>query len=251
VPTAPDAYVKWINQHIGFNPRGQRQSDFLTQCILEDLRTNCAPLRMHLERGELKLRRNVGLSGRRNLLLSRPHEIAGDDDAEVDPNIDVVLRRTEASAGRGASSVPLTLENKTIMTAHGKARTNRYNDARAYASRVHANDRATIAAFAIVINAALSYRNPDALARSARVSGANRARDAAATIALFESMRLRNAPEDAQNRCEAVWILVLEYDAVNPTVRLVHAPPAPPPSSEFGYAGFLDRLCRLYQEPFG
>lgn len=52
---------------------------------------------------------------------------------------------------------PITLENKSIMTAHGKARTHRYNDARAFASHVHNSSPSTIAAFSVVINAALAY----------------------------------------------------------------------------------------------
>ncbi len=58
-----------------------------------------------------------------------------------------------------------------FMTAHGKARTNRHKDARAYAAHVHSGSPSTIAAFTIVINTALTYRNPDAFSRTAKSSG--------------------------------------------------------------------------------
>ncbi len=176
---------------------------------------------------------------------------AEDDDAEIDPNIDGVLLSVAPLTDGTPTIAPLTLENKTIMTAHGKARTNRYNDARAYASHVHHASPATIAAFTIVVNTALAYRNPDAFARTAKSSGRNTAAAARSTIQLFTSMRLRNDPEDPVGRCEAVLVLAIDYDGVNPTARLVTEDPAPPSDSPFGYEGFLTRICHLYRERFG
>jgi hypothetical protein len=136
------------------------------------------------------------------------------------------------------------------MTAHGKARTNRYNDARAYASHVHNSNPSVVAGFAMVINTAATYRNPDAFARSAKVSGLNPPGAAETTVRLFESMRLREQPTDPVGRCEAVFILPIEYDGMNPTARLVTEPPVAPARSSFSYDGFLDRICRLYQGRF-
>jgi hypothetical protein len=101
-----------------------------------------------------------------------------------------------------------------------------------------------------VINTALSYRNPDAFARTAKASGVNKAADAQRTIELFKSMRLRIEPLDPPGRCEAVLILAIDYNGMNPTARLVTESPAPEPSSPFSYDGFLHRLCELYQSRF-
>jgi hypothetical protein len=51
-------------------------------------------------------------------------------------------------------------------------------------------------------------------------------------------------------RCEAVLILPIEYDGVSSTARLDTEPPAPSAVARFGYEGFLDRICRLYQARF-
>jgi hypothetical protein len=221
----------------------------LTACIVEDLRATYPLLGQHFDSGELELRQNVGLSGRRHMSPLAPRTEDDDQDAEIDPNIDGVV----LSAGREGrrALAPIALENKTIMTAHGKARTNRYNDARAYASHVHNSSPTTIAAFTIVINTALTYRNPDAFARSARSSGTNPAAAARATVGLFTSMRLRNELSEPVGRCEAVLVLAIEYDGETPTARLVEDDTLLAADSPFNYQGFQARIGRLYLDRFG
>src|SRR5579885_1123427 len=249
--TAPERYVDWINENVGFNPRGQGHSDFLTACIVEDLRARCPLIADKFNAHSLELRQNVGLTGRRHMSpLAHGGADDEDDGSEIDPNIDGVILGTKLHTEGAPVTAPITLENKTIMTAHGKARTNRYNDARAYASHVHNASPATIAAFTIVINAALAYRNPDAFARTAKSSGQNTAAAARSTIQMFTAMRLRDEPGDPVGRCEAVLVLAIDYDGVSPTARLVMEEPAPPLASPFGYEGFLDRICELYERRF-
>lgn len=249
MPTAPERYVAWINQHVGFNPRGQSHSDELTRSIFLDVRERCAALAQHFEAHQLDLRLNVGIEGKRNTSRGGRHEAVDEDESEVDPNIDGVVLSSGLWSPR--QMTPITLENKTIMTAHGKAKTNRYNDARAYASHVHNSSPSTVAAFTIVINTGLAYRNPDGFSRNAKSSGVNPRAAAQATVDLFTGrMRLREAGNDPAGWCEAVLVLTIEYDGVNPTARLVTEPPAPPEGSPFTYDSFLDRICRLYAERF-
>jgi hypothetical protein len=245
--SAPEAYVAWINEHVGFNPRGQAHSDFLTARIVADLVDHCQQLGDRFRNGQLELRQNVGLNGvRHSSPLAVP--ITGVEDIDLDPNIDGVVLGAGRTYALGHVAAPLTLENKTIMTAHGKARTNRFNDARAYASHVHTASPSTIAAFTIVINTSPRYRNPDAFARSAVSSGINRPDDAAKTIGLFRRMPLRNLASDPVNRCEAVLILAIDYDGETPSAQLIAGDPAPRAGDPYSYDWFLDRLCELFRE---
>ena len=145
---APELYVNWINQHVGFNPRGQGHSDFLTARIVDDLRSRCSLIGEQFYTGALRLHANVGANGKRHMSPLVELDAEAGDEQEIDPNIDGVILRTSDAA---TMTTPLVIENKTIMTAHGKARTNRYNDARAYASHVHNTRPNTITAFTIVI----------------------------------------------------------------------------------------------------
>ncbi len=36
--TAPECYVAWMNENPGFNPRSQKPSDYLCECVLADVR---------------------------------------------------------------------------------------------------------------------------------------------------------------------------------------------------------------------
>ena len=247
---APESYVEWINNHVGFNPRGQAHSDYLTSCIVADLRTWCPRIDDEFAGMQLDLKHNVGLNGQRHTLSAAFAAASNDEgeDVDVDPNIDGVVLRTGWGLTGSGLATPIAIENKTIMTAHGKARTNRWNDARAFAEHVHRSSPATIAAFTIIINTAPGYRNPDQFARAAKSSGTNPATAAPRTIDLFRSMRLRSTSDDPIGRCEAPLILVVSYDGVTPTARLVEGDPAPAPGQPFSYDWFLDRLCRLYAE---
>ena len=223
-----------MNGHIGFNPRGQAHSDFLTAAIVADLRMACPQVDDGFATMELELRHNVGLTGERHTLAAALAAAANDEDAEVDPNVDGVLLRTGVGETGARILAPLAIENKTIMTAHGKARTNRWNDAKAFAEHVHMPSPATVAAFTITINTSLTYKNPDAFARTAKSSGSNSPGAAAATIGLFQSMRMRSATADPLGRCEAAFIVVVDYDGET-AARLVTAPPAPQPGEPFSY----------------
>ena len=98
----------------------------------------------------------------------------------------------------------------------------------------------------MVINTALAYRNPDDFARAAKNSGTNTPAAARKTIDLFRSMRVRSDPKDRVGRCEAVFILAIDYDGVSNTARLVSDPPAPQSGEPFSYAWFLDQMCEQF-----
>jgi hypothetical protein len=61
---APDAYVGWINEHLGFNPRGQANSDALSDFVVADLRETCPALKGALDAGELKPGKNPNIQAK-------------------------------------------------------------------------------------------------------------------------------------------------------------------------------------------
>jgi hypothetical protein len=56
--SAPEAYIRWVNSHLGFNPRGQANSDALSEFVVTDLREACPMLRVGLDAGALKASKN-------------------------------------------------------------------------------------------------------------------------------------------------------------------------------------------------
>lgn len=241
---APERYVGWINGHVGFNPRQGEQSDFLTECIWDDLMEMCPEIRDDVGGQRVELRKNVGLNGIRHTLRKAIARAAPGEVVEIDSNIDGVVVRTPWGSSTQVAFAPLAVENKTIMTAHGKAQTNRYGDARAFAAHVHEASPPTIAAFTITINAATEYGNPDEFAK---VTGRNPPSAATTAVGLFKTLRMRQEITDPVGLCQAALILVIDYDGKTPTARLVTEPPAPQPGERFSYEWFLDRLCEKYR----
>ena len=129
--SAPESYVQWINEHLGFNPRGQKNSDALADFVISDLQSNCQILRKYFDERRLVARKNINV---RTKVVERNIDLAIQDVAFLP----IVL-------------FPIAVENKTIMTAHGKARKNRYGDIIAYSNHIHNHHRESIAAAIVVI----------------------------------------------------------------------------------------------------
>ena len=109
----PERYVEWINAHLGFNPRSQANSNALSEYVIDDL---CLASPNAI--GELV--RTGNLVPLKNASVSTGRTVR---------NIDLVLHEKSALP---LISVQLSVEHKTIMAAHGKARKNRCGDIIAY-----------------------------------------------------------------------------------------------------------------------
>ncbi len=141
--STPESYIHWINKHLGFNPRSQANSDALSDFVLADLQSHCPEFRAALKRGKLIPRKNPNVQTK-----------------VAERSIDLVIHEKDKLP---LLSVRVSVEHKTIMTAHGKARKNRYGDLIAYCNHMHNHRKDCIAAGIVVVNASPKYENPDAL----------------------------------------------------------------------------------------
>lgn len=230
---APQRYVDWINLHLGFNPRGQQHSNALSAFIADDLRAISPRIDADIVSGHIIVQPNgdvhTRIAGRNiDLLL-------------LDPLQPGPLHRVRAS-----------IEHKTLMTAHGKARKNRYGDIIAYANHVHNHNLAAISGATMIINTSMEYVNPDEFAK-----GVQRPRFAPhrwqqlieGTIKLYADIPLRERADDPNDQPEALAIILIEYDGVNPA-RLITDSPAPQPGEQAYILTFYERITRLYTERF-
>jgi hypothetical protein len=133
------------------------------------------------------------------------------------------------------------------MTAHGKARKNRYGDIIAYSNHVHNHWRGSIAAAILVINSSLAYENPDAFAKGLVRPQSEMARIVKETAAIFAGIPLRDAPTDPSDQPEAIAVIGIDYDGVNPAT-LVTDERAPQLQHGSHYSNFINRICALYEK---
>jgi hypothetical protein len=129
---APEAYINWVNAHLRFNPRSQANSDALADFVVNDLMATCPALNAALKAGELRPLKNPNV---RTKVAERSIDLVIYEGAEVS---DILVR--------------ISVENKTIMTAHGKARKNRYGDLIAYSNHMHNHNRKCVAGAIVVVN---------------------------------------------------------------------------------------------------
>ena len=110
----------------------------------------------------------------------------------------------------------VAVENKTLMTAHGKARWNRYGDIIAYSNHVHNHRRECIAAAIVVVNCSPAYENPDAFARGLVRPRFDMQKVVRDTVKIFADIPLRRTPEEPNDQPEAIAVFVVDYDGQNP-----------------------------------
>lgn len=226
---APEAYIDWINGHLGFNPRSQANSDALSDFIVADLQGACPILRRALEAGELKSRKNPNVQTK-----------------VAERSIDLVLyERVEAPS----ISVRVSVENKTIMTAHGKARKNRYGDLIAYSNHMHNHNRKCVAGAIVVVNVSSVYENPDAFAKGMVRPKFKMEKIVNDTISIFDKIPLRDTADDPNELPEAVAMILVDYDGVHAS-RLAQGPLAPRIDNHIHYESFIRRICELYSTRF-
>jgi hypothetical protein len=225
---APDAYVEWMNGHPGFNPRAQQSSNALSDFVLADIRSASPAIEIALASGRVKKNKNANVNTK---VVAR--------------NVDLIFQASEAST----SSVLLAVENKTIMAAHGKARKNRLGDLIAYCNHMHNHRRDCIAAGVVVINISAMYKNPDPFAKDIVRAKFDMQKVVADTVKLFKSLPLRDSQNEPFDQPEALAVIIVDYDGVNPS-RLVSNPPAPQSTDALCYDVFIRRIAELYAARF-
>ena len=216
---APESYIAWTNAHLGFNPRGQANSNALCDFVVADLQRACPEIDAAIRSTALMVAKNPNV---RTTVAER--------------SIDLVLRDGTAKM------VCISVENKTVMAAHGKARKNRYGDIIAYCNHMHNHSRDCIAAAIIIVNTSPVYENPDAFAKRLARPKFKMEKVVADTIKIFDQIPLRELPEEPNDQPEALAVIVVNYDGVQPATLVDYLPGA----SQIHYGAFIERIARLY-----
>jgi hypothetical protein len=223
---APEAYIAWINQHLGFNPRSQANSNALSEFVVADLRESCPAVASDIDAKRLVPAKNADV---RTRVASR--------------NVDLIFLAVEPKTARAA------VENKTIMTAHGKARWNRYGDLIAYCNHMHNHRPDCIAAAIVIVNCSPAYENPDGFARGLLRPKFDMAKVVKDTVKIFTDVPLRTSPDEPNDQPEALSVIVVDNDGKEPA-KLVTGELSPRAESPTHYESFIKRICRLYRRRF-
>ena len=226
----PQRYVDWINAHLGFNPRSQTNSNALSEYIIDDL--------------SIASPKAIGKSVRTEKLV--PLKNASVSTSVTVRNIDLVLYEKPMLT---RICVQLSVEHKTVMTAHGKARKNRYGDIIAYCNHMHNHRRDCVVGATVVINTSELYENPDGFAKGLVRPKFKMEKVVQDTVKIFSGIPLRESPDDPNDLPEALTVIVVDYDGVN-RAKLVVGEASPASTSEAHYDNFIKRLAAKYEDRF-
>jgi hypothetical protein len=226
---APESYVRWMNQNIGFNPRAQQNSNALSEFVVADLVTSCPAILSAIQSEVLTPKKNSEVNT-----------------ASAVRTVDLVLFE---KLKLPLISVCISVENKTIMTAHGKARKNRYGDIIAYSNHMHNHRRECIAGAIVVVNVSPKYENPDEFAKGLVRPKFDMEKIVKDTINIFARIPLRNDPGDPSDQPEALAVIVVDYDGES-AAKLVTGSLAPQPGDSIHYESFVERIGNLYERRF-
>ena len=218
-----------MNQNIGFNPRAQQNSNALSEFVVADLVASCPAVRTAIESEVLTPKKNSEVNT-----------------ASAVRTVDLVLFE---KLKLPLVSVCISVENKTIMTAHGKARKNRYGDIIAYSNHMHNHRRECVAGAIVVVNVSPKYENPDEFAKGLERPKFDMDKIVTDTINIFRRIPLRNEPGDPSDQPEALAVIVVEYDGES-AAKLVKGSLAPQTGGSIHYESFIERIGSLYGRRF-
>jgi hypothetical protein len=218
-----------MNEHIGFNPRAQQNSNALSEFVVADLLSSCPAVETAIKSEALMPRKNAEV-----------------ETTSTVRTVDLVLFE---KLRLPLVSVCISVENKTIMTAHGKARKNRYGDIIAYSNHMHNHRRECIAGAIVVVNISPKYENPDEFAKGLVRPKFDMEKIVKDTINIFARIPLRNDPGDPSDQPEALAIIVVDYDGES-AAKLVKGSLAPQPGDNIHYENFVERIGSLYERRF-
>jgi hypothetical protein len=225
---APERFIEWINENIGFNPRAGRYSDALSLLVIDDFVGASGLIKERMGRAWIRAEPNADVT---TLSTTR--------------NVDLVIWGPEDSNHN--RSVQIGLENKLILAAHGKARKNRLGDIIAFSNHIHNAGQGAVAAGLIGVNLSAEYANPDPFAEGMERAKFPMDKVVRDTIGIYAKLPQRGALTEPYDRPEAFGVFVFRYDGQS-NATLVTEPPAPQVGDSVHYETFIERIVAQYEQ---
>lgn len=142
--TPADRVITEIKQKRYHNHRAEGHSDIICKSFIDDLITHCPAIETDLNQGRIDYSLNVDVPGLTHKVDLMLYEIT---DANKEPSLD---------------RARICMENKSVITAHGKNRRNRYSDLADFANVTQSKKSEIIILGHMLVGTAIEYLNiPD------------------------------------------------------------------------------------------
>lgn len=255
--TPYDLIIEDIERTGYHNHRSESHSDVLCKRLFVDLMEHCQAFREDARSGAIKHWLNVDVPG-------------------MNHKADMMICDTDGPDEPTFERARLCLENKSVITAHGKNRKNRHGDLYDFFKVIQAHRREVIVVGSVLVGTALQYLNvPDVLKPACELLGRDFDAEVLPRLSSGDSSlwdiapraRSLNRPQDPQRTADLMRTLPVKpkghthedgYDAllIAPVFINNVDPPRVDRDNGIGidvdaeYKAALDRICRAYTARF-
>jgi len=255
--TGPQLYVDYLTKE-GYHPRSNKHGERLSQLVLADLLSVCAPLAHAAASGKVVYATDF------DVYVSDPAVTAGLPPRAMEDlvwNIDLVVGPAGGRQGSldlpkvgairaGAPQRPwFVLDAKGVMTEHGKARRNRQRDVTALSAVMHLFYPSVAVGAIIPINIARRFRSQ--LRETVTDHGQHIDQVVADTVAIFRAVRSVSS-KVGSGGIDGLGCFVIDFDSMPGSVARLHpGPPAPQVDDVIYYDRFINDVASALTKRYG
>ena len=233
--SAPQRFVEYLQER-GYHPRSSAHGNKLNELLLKDLFDSCESFRSAAKSGKIVYKANYS--------VGKGSPTSWNLDLVVGPpaNSQKILIG-ELSEGE-PSEIWIGIDQKTVMTEHGKARRNRQRDLDALHDTLHRKNPKTVVGALMVLNIADRFQSP---LRQSVTTHKNIERLVRETIELYKGL-----PRSSKGSAglDALGVMVVSHTNLKDQSTLVVDDPAPQLGDSLHYRTFLEDLCRAFRTRF-
>jgi len=233
--SAPQRFVEFL-QEKQYHPRSSSHGNKLNELLLKDLLDTCDAFRAAAKSGKIVYKANYS--------VGKGSSTSWNLDLVVGPPASSQKILTgELSEGEPAE-IWIGIDQKTVMTEHGKARRNRQRDLDALHDTLHRKNPKTVVGALMVVNIADRFQSP---LRDGVTIHKNIERLVRETIELY-----RGIPRSEKGGAglDALGVIVVAHTNLKDESKLVVNDPAPQDGDSLHYRTFLEDLCRAFGTRF-
>jgi hypothetical protein len=261
---APERFVAWMADYefkdrkgllqpglkLQYHSRSDEHSKVLGELIVQDLLDVCDVLREQAERGDVGYGINYKYRWANGKEKTLDVAIGTPPSPLPPPGSARIHRLTPRKPAFAIARLLVAIEEKAVMTEHGKAQPRIYSELNDSHTIVHQGGRDTVSGGITVVNIAATFVSP-LRQRPDRPVEVTIHRQPDVTDSMVKHLRRLPAREALDDvGLDAYCTFVVNVDNQG-RAELHDGPPAPQPGAPDHYETFLDRICRFYTERFG
>lgn len=234
--SAPQRFVDYLTTD-QYHPRSSKHGNKLNELLLRDLLDTCDAFRTAAKSGKIVYKSNYS--------VGKGSPTSWNLDLVVGPPASSQKILTGELSEGDPSEIWIGIDQKTVMTEHGKARRNRGRDLDALQDTLHRKNPKTVVGALMVVNIADRFQSP--LRKGEVTTHKNIERLVKETIDIYRGLPRSSAGGVG---LEALGVIVVSHTNLKDKSKVAVDDPAPQPGDALHYGTFLEDICQAFRTRF-